>query len=442
MSDESIKNNSEQNTPKSAENTENEDFVDINSSSEDEVVFHGTIRETQNNSDTLPEEQDTVPKKIKASKKRIVTNTVCIVLACIMIIAGSGFIVVFSIFSRVGYAPINNTEDEIKSSSQVSKQNSQINNHTYEGKLLNDQQILNILLIGADTRYNATSGNSDTMILLSIDTKNKKIKLLSLLRDTYIAIPGYEGNKLNAPFAFSGAELTVKTIQLNYGIQIDRYAIVDFYSFKEIIDSIGGLDIDLTEEEIDYINWQCWKNNQVKTRHELTDKAGKVHLNGRQALWYARDRGDVDEGFSGSDFDRTARQRKLPRTIANNMRAASITQIVSIVNEVGPLITTNLKKTEITTLVSNSLTYLSYQMIEYRLPSDGNYDAGWHYGMSTLDVPDWNAERKKLAIFVYEELVTDALDGYMTYQDWGSCNRRLKCRDNPCRSCKTLLKAQ
>ena len=252
MSDESIKNNSEQNTPKAAENTENEDFVDINSSSEDEVVFHGTIRETQN----------TVPKKVKASKKRIVTNTVCIVLACIMIIAGSGFIVVFSIFSRVGYAPINNTEDEIKSSSQVSKQNSQINNHTYEGKLLNDQQILNILLIGADTRYNATSGNSDTMILLSIDTKNKKIKLLSLLRDTYIAIPGYEGNKLNAPFAFSGAELTVKTIQLNYGIQIDRYAIVDFYSFKEIIDSIGGLDIDLTEEEIDYINWQIWINEQ------------------------------------------------------------------------------------------------------------------------------------------------------------------------------------
>ena len=121
-------------------------------------------------------------------------------------------------------------------------------------------------------------------------------------------------------------------------------------------------------------------------------------------------------GFSGSDFDRTSRQRKLLRTIASDMLSASIAQIVNIVNQVGPLVTTNLKKTEITTLVSNSLTYLSYDMIEYRIPSDGNYEAGWHYGMSTLDVPDWDTERTNLAIFVYEELVTDALEGYMTYE--------------------------
>ena len=139
-------------------------------------------------------------------------------------------------------------------------------------------------------------------------------------------------------------------------------------------------------------------------------------MNGRQALWYARNRGDEEEGFAGSDFDRTDRQRKLLRTLANDMRSASLPQIISIVNQIGPLITTNLKKTEITTLVANSLTYLSYDMIEYRLPSDGNYLAAWHYEMSTLDVADWDQERKELAIFIYEELVTDALDGYMTYQ--------------------------
>ena len=98
------------------------------------------------------------------------------------------------------------------------------------------------------------------------------------------------------------------------------------------------------------------------------------------------------------------------------MKKASLGQIVNIVNQIGPLITTNLKKTEITTLVSNSLTYLSYDMVEYRIPSDGNYDAGWHYGMSTLDIPDWASERKNIAIFVYEELVTDAMDGYMTVE--------------------------
>ena len=447
MSDESIKNNSEQNTPKSAENTENEDFVDINSSSEDEVVFHGTIRETQNNSDTLPEEQDTVPQKIKASKKRIVTNTVCIVLACIMIIAGSGFIVVFSIFSRVGYAPINNTEDEIKSSSQVSKQNSQINNHTYEGKLLNDQQILNILLIGADTRYNATSGNSDTMILLSIDTKNKKIKLLSLLRDTYIAIPGYEGNKLNAPFAFNGAELTVKTIQLNYGIQIDRYAIVDFYSFKEIIDSIGGLDIDLTEEEIDYINWQIWINEQPEyselpageykdsVRAQLLqswlvsvpesskpinkdilnfkengddEPTARVKLNGRQALWQARNRGE--EGLcSGDDYTRTLRQRNVISLMITKLKNSDISTVMSIIYEIGPMITTNLKTSEITSLAANITKYLKYDIVSQSAPDRASLGIDYYfediyndngYIGNCIVIIDWDDFRDKVAGFV------------------------------------------
>ena len=252
--------------------------------------------------------------------------------------------------------------------------------------------------------------------MLSIDNRHKKINLTSFMRDLWVYIPDYGYSKLNHAYAYGGPKLAISTIEQNFGVGIDRYAIVDFSSFKSIIDILGGIDIELSDEEIDYINWQCWKNKQVQTRHELTDKAGVVHLNGRQALWYARDRGDIDEGFSGSDFDRTARQRKLLRTIASDMKSASITQIVNIVNQIGPLITTNLKKTEITTLVANSLTYLSYDMVEYRIPSDGNYEAGWHYGMSTLDVPDWDTERTNLAIFVYEELVTDALEGYMTYE--------------------------
>ena len=121
-------------------------------------------------------------------------------------------------------------------------------------------------------------------------------------------------------------------------------------------------------------------------------------------------------GFSGSDFDRTQRQRNVLRTLAKNMKSASLSQIIEIVNEIGPLITTNLKKSEITTLVGNSLTYLSYDMKEYRLPTDGSYMAGWHYGMATLDIMDLYTERLELAKFIYEELVTDALDGYMTYE--------------------------
>ncbi len=371
-------------------------------------------------------------KPKKRNKKLIVRNVFLVMLALVMAVSGSGFIYYYKTLDALNYSETGQLGDvadfeesgifiagqKKKKTTNTDvdlKDDSFINMSFEEGSLLNDPMVLNILLFGAD-KNDGTSQRSDTMIMMSIDNRHKKIKLTSFMRDLWVYIPEYGYSKLNHAYAYGGPKLAISTIEQNFGVGIDRYAIVDFSSFKAIIDILGGIDIELSDEEIDYINWQCWKNKQVKTRHELTDKAGKVHLNGRQALWYARDRGDIDEGFSGSDFDRTARQRKVLRTIAGDMRSASLAQIVNIVNEIGPLVTTNLKKTEITTLVSNSLTYLSYEMVEYRLPSDGNYEAGWHYGMSTLDVPDWNQERINLAVFVYEELVTDALEGYMTYQ--------------------------
>ncbi len=375
------------------------------------------------------------PKKErkKRNKKLIVRNVILVVLALVMAVSGSGFIYYYNTLDSLNFSEsgelgeigdFSETGNFITNAKKKSGTNTDydidikegyVNMSLEEGSLLNDPMVLNVLLFGAD-KNDGTSQRSDTMIMLSIDNRHKKIKLTSFMRDLWVYIPDYGYSKLNHAYAYGGPKLAIDTIEQNFGVGIDRYAIVDFASFKAIIDILGGIDIELSDEEIDYINWQCWKNKQVQTRHELTDKAGLVHLNGRQALWYARDRGDIDEGFSGSDFDRTARQRKLLRTIASDMKSASITQIVNIVNQIGPLITTNLKKTEITTLVANSLTYLSYDMVEYRIPSDGNYEAGWHYGMSTLDVPDWDTERTNLAIFVYEELVTDALEGYMTYE--------------------------
>ncbi len=363
----------------------------------------------------------------KKKKKRvglIIRNVFLIVLALVMAVAGTGCIYYYRTLDSLNYKDTgdfdeakNYDADEKRRSTDydIDLNDGYINMNLSEGSLLNDPMVLNVLLFGAD-KNDGTSQRSDTMILLSIDNRHQKLKLTSFMRDLWVYIPDYGYSKLNHAYAYGGPKLAISTIEQNFGVGIDRYAIVDFKSFKSIIDILGGVDIELTDEEIDYINWQSWKNNQVETRNELQETAGVVHLNGRQALWYARNRGDMEAGFSGSDFDRTARQRKLLKTLVKSMKSASISQIISIVDEIGPLVTTNLKKTEITTLVANSLTYLSYDMIEYRMPSDGNYAAGWHYGMSTLDVVDWDFERKNFAIYVYEELVTDALDGYMTYQ--------------------------
>ncbi len=192
---------------------------------------------------------------------------------------------------------------------------------------------------------------------------------------------------------------------------VDRYAVVDFNAFKDIIDTLGGIELDLSADEVAYINWQSYLNNQVDERYELEEVDGKITLNGRQALWYARNRGyEEDEHpefvVSGDDFDRTQRQRKLLNAVLNDMKGASLTQIIDIVSKVCPMITTNLKKDEITSLVSNSLTYLSYEFEEYRVPGDElyrNYET--EEALQVLDITDWYAQRKELALFIFESNV-------------------------------------
>ncbi len=382
--------------------------------------------------------------KPKASKKRVAFNVVSIILAVIMILSGSGCVVAYSWFTRINYVAIDNDESYISAqSSQVSLQASQKNAKTYEGKLLNDQQILNILLIGADTRYNATSGNSDTMIILSIDTKHQKIKMLSLMRDTYVAIPGHDNNKLNATFSIEGADLTVRTIQLNYGIQIDRYAIVDFSSFKDIIDTLGGLDIELTEDEVDYVNWQLWINDQDEYKNasgdykesvreqlksvwlssaygreinksklkfkqkEDDDPKAKVKLTGRQALWHARNRGE-DGICSGDDYVRTTRQREVIALMLGKLKKTDFGTMMNIIMKIGPMITTNLKTSEITALASNMPKYLSYDIVSQSAPDRAALGPDYYfddidYVGNCIIIIDWEDFRNKVAKFVFED---------------------------------------
>ena len=270
------------------------------------------------------------------------------------------------------------------------------------GELLNDPYVLNIMLFGTD-RY-GDAGLSDTMILLSIDNRHQKIKMTSFLRDTYVSIPGYYPHKLNLSYALGSAPLAIQTIEQNYGVQVDRYATVNFATFQEIVDIMGGVEIELTGAEIDYINAQIWENGQPEY---LNASPGMVTLSGQQALWYARNRGGTYGGqtFSGDDWDRTDRQRKFMNAVIDQMKDASLTEIVAIVNEVGPQVTTDLKKTEITMLLKNALTFLNYDVEQCHMPSDGTWSYGWNEAGSVILVNDWYQARLDLATFIYEDSV-------------------------------------
>ncbi len=354
------------------------------------------------------------------SKKHIIFNVISIILSIVLILSGSFCIVAYSYFSRINYMEIDDEDTGVHHTGGY------INDdrvHAYSGELLNDPMILNIMLFGADTRKGQVSGQSDTMILFSIDTRHKKLKMLSLMRDTYVEIPDYENNKINASFFYGGASLAVQTVQRNYGIKIDRYAVVDFKSFRNIIDTLGGIDIELREEEIDYINWQCWVNGQVDTRDEMDinqfifyendegDMVANVHLNGRQALWHARNRGQ--EGIcSGDDYTRTLRQRNVMGILINKLKRSNFSTIMSIIYDIGPMITTNLKTSEITKLAANATNYLKYDIVAKSAPEyssfgvDFYYDNLWinGYGLECIVIYDWDSFRRKVADFVFEDI--------------------------------------
>ena len=349
------------------------------------------------------------------NKKGRIKRILCIIFSVIFLIGGSGMIYVYSLLNSLNYKEI---KDDPASTSPTSSDNSgDVSGFTVEdGELLQDSKVLNVMLFGEDNHGSDEHGRSDTMIMLSIDNRHKKLKLTSFQRDTYVYIPGHDYDKINSSYTLGGAKLSIQTIEANFGIKVDRYAVVDFDSFKKIIDTLGGVDIELSQDEIDYINYQMYKNKQVDSPKTITDPPGVVHLNGQEALWYARNRGlskgeDGNEiGIDGDDWDRTSRQRKLLETIFDSMKNADIGQIVSIVSSVGPLITTNLKKDEITALVTRALTYLDYDVEQYYIPEEGL----WYYDDNTpsgsvIRISDMEAQRRKFAEFVYEELFTNAV---------------------------------
>lgn len=379
----------------------NDDFVDISSSDDVNRAYDRDRRRQQ------------PPKK---KKKGLGRRIFILVLSLIMLLVGSGLVFYYKVLDNMNFKELEPAP--VAATSNVSETT------TYSianggSTLLSSDNVLNILLFGQDSPATEEDhGRSDTTILLSIDNVNKKLKLTSFQRDTYVSIPGHGDNKINSAFTFGGERLSIDTIETNFGIKVDKYATVDFSSFRQVIEALGGVDIELNLEEIKYINAQIDVNDQLDVTNFLTYDETKekqmMHLDGYQALWYARDRGEESLGgnpeysFSGDDWDRTSRQRNLIETIVKNLREdASLAELVTIANRIGPLITTNLKKGDITFLVSNMMTYINYDMEELSLPTQDRWQYGTTSdGQSVISITDWDGVRSDVAKFIYEDSVS------------------------------------
>ena len=244
---------------------------------------------------------------------------------------------------------------------------------------INNDGLLNILLIGQDRRPDEGRQRSDCMILCSLNPETNELSMISFLRDLYVQIPGYSDNRLNAAYVFGGFDLIKETFNLNFGVNIDGCLEVDFDSFEQIVDIVGGVDIELTSAEAEIVGSGATE--------------GLCHLNGEQALTYTRIR-KID-----SDFQRTERQRTLLNAVFSKMKGCGLTELMTLVSEILPLMTTDMTDDDLMSLAFNLASSLSELKIEnYGVPSSGNYQNATINGMAVL-VPDLY-EIKKL---IFEE---------------------------------------
>lgn len=254
-----------------------------------------------------------------------------------------------------------------------------------------DKEIWNILLIGQDARGQETRARSDSMILVSYHKKEKKVVLTSFLRDTWTYIDGYGFNKLNAAFALGGAGLLINTLNDSYGLDIQNYIVVNFDGFVDIVDTMGGISLPITEEEAAYYNSTYPENGFI-----ANGKA--VALNGIQALYHANNR-----SIGKSDFERTRRQREVLFAIYHKMRnIRNAGTFFSIANTALKKVETNIPTGEMLSFGLEALSFEDLQIAECRVPFDGLCWDETKEGQKVL-ICDFKKNEEKLKSIIYGE---------------------------------------
>lgn len=269
------------------------------------------------------------------------------------------------------------------------------------GTPLKSEGVYNILLIGNDSRSQGDDGRSDAMILLSITKKTKSIQMISLLRDMYVDIPGHDGNRLNAAYAYGGPELLIETIKQNLGIEVNRYVVVNFQAFANLVDAVGGVDLELTNEEVQWVNaylneYNMLRDMPIDTDYLDTSLSGMIHLNGPQALAYTRNR------YIGTDFGRTERQRKVLSAVIKKLPLTAFTNMGELIDGLFPNLTTNLTKEECMLLSLQAGKLVTYELVQSSVPVEGSYSNATIRGMAVLQV-DFEANKKFLRESIYGE---------------------------------------
>lgn len=206
-----------------------------------------------------------------------------------------------------------------------------------------DDSITNIALYGIDSRTHDDQGHADATMILSVDKKHNKLKLISILRDTQVQVEGYGKAKITTSYWWGGAPLAIKTLNQNFDLDVRDYVRVNFDQLADVIDAVGGVEIDVTQEELEEINFHM---HGIDIYDKDLYETGMVTLNGDQAVSYARIRN------IGTDAARAGRQQEVLQAILTKVQSMGVAEYPNFIKQMAPLVTTSLDYGEMISLAS------------------------------------------------------------------------------------------
>lgn len=343
-----------------------------------------------------PEVQEAAEEKVKfykTKKGKILISVICVLLALIIGAGGFGIYYVNNMLDKVTDGGKKKQEisyfedmDKLQEDFQLIYEDNAYDIESYKdglkkwyknGEPCSSTHVLNVLLIGEDTRDEKISDASraDSAIIVSVNIDTGKIHLTSVLRDTYVYFE-HDGKeyyeKINGAASIGGMDTYIDTIERYYKMKINQYAVVNFASFPKIIDSLGGVDINITSAEIYEINNHQSRYGGVTINQEFDGTEGVMKLNGTQALAYCRIR-KID-----SDMARADRQKKVINELFKKAKSSGAIDAVKVVNELASYVYTGYSKKDLVKIGNTALKkgWLSYEMVSSNVPKDENRAGG------------------------------------------------------------------
>jgi LCP family protein required for cell wall assembly len=272
---------------------------------------------------------------------------------------------------------------------------------TYSTEQKSDE-ICSIALFGTDVgRDKFDLPHSDSIIIATLDYKHEKIKLSSIMRDTYVKVRGYGNRKICEAYAFGGPELTVRTLNENFNLNIRDYATINFFNLEKLIDVLGGVSVEVKDYELSELNYRVKEAAELQNKKpSLLQSPGSHELNGIQAVAYCRIR-KVGSG----DFERTDRQRKVLSELFKKIQFAGIIKYPLLSTELFPMIETSLTRNDIIRVGTRFLRCKITCIEQQRFPVDGYCKGEFINGIWYLTLkPDRAMLANQLRKFIYEDI--------------------------------------